>query len=729
MTRFQPFRWPRGIGNQCLLMLVVGALLGTLAPDATAALQPLATLFLQVSQVVVMPYLICELIVGFGGLSSGTLQTLLRGGVVVLAGLWLAAAVLVVVLPPLLPPVEYSGFFHAGLFQELPDTDLLRTFVPDNIFTALAADNFPAVVLFSSLLGMLLQQLEGREELLRTLELVRQLFANLNRLTARIIPFGILALSALSFSQLEMERFARMQGLLLLCLVSLLVLSVVLAATLLALTPLSPAALWRIVRGPLAFTASSANLLVALPMLVGNLQEELPRARAASRGSGDAEPSPAERNLARELAPLISLGYSLPTLGQVASLIFLPFAGWYVNQPLGMERTAQMLITGIPTTVAGLKAVIRQELLRQGLPLNLLELVYLNAEWLYRFEKVLSLLGLVVLASLVYFLSCGALRLRPLRLAGGLLAGLGLGAALMSSGRQALASALANSYRNDAILLNLQPLVPAAAPSEIPTLRPEPVTMEAIRQRGSLRVGLRRDAVPWAFHNRQGRLVGYDVDLVQALAQASGLRLEVTEAPLATLEQLLNQGAIDLAVGGIQSSPKRAMRHQVSRGYEAVHLALVVPDRKVGLIQRLGDLPPKPRTTGQPLRIAAADPQILSPHLELQMALALGGPKQRLGLAFEPLGDKRQFFSAEGQRRYDGLLTTAEGGAAWAVLHPDTTLLAPFGDQFTSEVVMLVGGQDPSLLAYLNSWLLQEKGRGLMADLFQHWITVESAAE
>ena len=724
-----PFRWPRGIGNQCLLMLAVGALLGTLAPDATTALQPLATLFLQVSQVVVMPYLICELIVGFGGLSSGTLQTLLRGGVVVLVGLWLAAAVLVVVLPPLLPPVEYSGFFHTGLFQELPDTDLLRTFVPDNIFTALAADNFPAVVLFSSLLGMLLQRLEGREELLRTLDLVRQLFANLNRLTARIIPYGILALSALSFAQLEMDSFARMQGLLLLCLVSLVVLSVVLSAAVLALTPLGPAALWRIVRGPLAFTASSANLMVALPMLVSNLQEELPRARAASSGSTAAEPSAVEQDLARELAPLISLGFSLPTLGQVASLIFLPFAGWYVNQPLGMERTAQMLITGIPTTVAGLKAVIRQELLRQGLPLNLLELVYLNAEWLYRFEKVLSLLGLVVLATLVYFLSCGSLRLRPLRLAGGLLAGLGLGAALLGSGRQALASALANSYRNDAILMNLQPLVAAAAPPTITRLEPAPVTMEAIRRRGRLRVGLRRDSVPWAFHNRQGRLVGYDVDLVQALAQASGLRLEVTEAPLETLEQLLNRGALDLAVGGIQSSPKRAMRHQVSRGYEAVHLALVVPDHKVGLIQQLGTMAPTRRSTAEPLRIAAADPQILSPHLELQMALALGGAKQGLGLAFEPLGDKRQFFSAEGQRRYDGLLTTAEGGAAWAVLHPYTTLLAPFGDQFDSEVVLLVGGQDPSLLAYINSWLLQEKGRGLMADLFQHWITVESSAQ
>jgi len=81
--------WPRQIGNQCLLLLVTGVLVGLLAPTAALALKPLGLAFLQASQIVVMPFLICELIVGFGGLGSGSLQRLLRGGVVVLLGLWL----------------------------------------------------------------------------------------------------------------------------------------------------------------------------------------------------------------------------------------------------------------------------------------------------------------------------------------------------------------------------------------------------------------------------------------------------------------------------------------------------------------------------------------------------------------------------------------------------------------------------------------------------------------
>jgi Na+/H+-dicarboxylate symporter len=51
--------WPRQIGNQCLLMLAAGTVLGLVAPELTGWLKPLATLFLQASQIVVMPYLIC----------------------------------------------------------------------------------------------------------------------------------------------------------------------------------------------------------------------------------------------------------------------------------------------------------------------------------------------------------------------------------------------------------------------------------------------------------------------------------------------------------------------------------------------------------------------------------------------------------------------------------------------------------------------------------------------
>ena len=267
--------WPRSIGNQCLLMLPLGLLIGWLFPHQALALEPLGRIFLQASQIVVMPFLICELVVGFGSLQAGMLSSFARSGALVLLGLWLAGGLMVVILPAFLPPLVTSQFFHAGLFEKPASVDLLTVYLPDNIFSGLAADNFPAVVLFSSVLGVLLQGIEGRQKLLDPLEVMRQLFGRLNKLVARIIPFGIFALTAMNISRMDWEKLLRIQGFFQLSLVAFLALSLICLAAVVSLTPLTPAALWRAIRGPLALTASSANLLICLPMLVTNLRQEL----------------------------------------------------------------------------------------------------------------------------------------------------------------------------------------------------------------------------------------------------------------------------------------------------------------------------------------------------------------------------------------------------------------------------------------------------------------------
>lgn len=700
--------WPRQIGNQCLLMLVLGIVLGLTRPELTSALQPLATAFLQASQVVVMPFLICELVVGFGSLQPGMLRSVARSGLLVLLGLWGSAAVVVLALPQFLPPLVTSQFFHAGLFQRPPAADLVKLYLPDNIFSALAADNFPAVVLFSALLGVLLQGIEAKRQLLEPLEVLRQLFVRLNKLVARIIPFGLFALTATNVARLDWPQLLRIQGYLQLSLLAFVVLSLLCSAALLALTPLTPAVLWRCVRGPLAFTASSANLLVALPMLVNNLRQELPPAL---------DPQGRHGQVVDEIAPLVSLGFALPTLGQVATLWFIPFAGWYVDQPLSGPAIGQMLLTGIPTAVSGVKSVMRQELQARGLSIDLLQLIYINGDWLYRFEKVLALEGLVVLAVLVYAHAVGRLQLKPLRLLGWLLSATLLMQGAGSAVRSHLAHALQGTYRNDQKLLALRSEAGRAPPLPLRQLRPQPVSLAAILKRGVLRVGVRSDGLPWAFRNADGALVGYDIDLVADLARSLGVQLEVREAPLELLEQWLDQNRVDLAVGGIQSSPQRAVRHQLSQGYQRVHLALVVPDGLVALFQNLPQQHPS-----RPLVVAVSDPQLLTADLREQLRTELAGGSGSVALTLLPLAQKNQFFAPTAVGRYDALLTTAEGGSAWAVLHPRTTLIAPFGNRMASELVWAIAGDDPALRRYINAWLAREQARGQMDRLFQHWV-------
>jgi Na+/H+-dicarboxylate symporter/ABC-type amino acid transport substrate-binding protein len=705
---------PRTIGSQCLLALVVGMLLAYRLPQLNPVLEPLGQIFLRASQIVVMPYLLCELLGALGGLSTPSMRLLGRFGGLVLLLQLLVGSLLVLWLPSLLPQLDSSGFFRPESLLTPAPPDLIATYLPFNIFTALAEDNFPATVLFAAVLGVVLQGLPQKQILLVPLEQLRLLFRRLNGLVIRMAPIGVLALTATTLRSLSPEELLRSQGLLLIHLVALLVVAALFVVVVVGLTPLSPGAIWRILRGPLALTASSGNLMIALPMLNDSLQRAL----------APLLPPEAEGRRAmvfEEIAALLPVGFALPTLGQVVSLMFIPFCGWLVDRPLRLEEVARMLLTGIPTVAGGLKAAVRQELLAASLPIDLLSLIDLNGSWLYREEKVLSLLGLVVLVLLVVCRSLGLLRLRAAPLLVGLLLSGGMALGLAALSRTFLADQLKAAYHNDRTLLAMRPLLPQQPTRLVrpDQLTPAPVSLAAIRRRGVLRVGLRSDALPWAYHNDQGQLVGYDIDMLQALARNLSVQLELVQAPVPQHEALLRSQRIDLAAGGIPSTPQRAADLTVSVDYQQVHLALLVRDEKVDLIQAL----PR-RPLGRPLRLAVSDGSMLGVNLRDQVAGLLGPPGRPAPLEIQLLPERRLFFTDQG-RSLDGLLTSAEGGSAWAVLYPRTTLLTVFGARLPEQLALLIGGQDPDFEDYINTWLTRKREQGFLDRLYRHWILLE----
>ena len=703
---------PRSIGGQCMLGLLLGILASLLLGPRVAVLTPLGQIFLRASQIAVMPYLICELVGSLGSLQSASMRLLSRTGGVVLLAILASGALTVLLLPSLLPALTSSAFFSPELLQPPEPPDLVSTYLPFNIFSALADDNFPAVVLFAAVLGVLVQGLPRRELLLEPLEQLRLLFRRLNKLVARIAPIGILGLTATTLSSLSPELLVRSQALLVLNLVALVLLFVLGFTVIVVLTPLDLAASWRILRGPLALTASSANLLIALPLLNESLREEFLRLLP------DADPARQQRAL-EEISALMPVGFALPNLGQVVSLLFLPFAAWFVDRPLQLPAMVSMLATGIPAVTGGLKSAVRQELQQLGLPANLIGLVQINGEWLYRQEKVLSLLGLALLVILVVSASLGALRFRPWPLLrGGVLLGV-LALGLGGGSRALLARNLAGTYRNDKLLLNRQTTEAAGriALRACSSLAPAAISVDAVQRRQALRVGIRPDQPPWAFHGAGGALVGYDVDLAKALARHLGVDLQVCEAPLPQLQALLSQRRLDLAMGGIQDLPLRSLRFLVSGGYQTVHLALVAPDERVALLQNLPDAP-----LDRPLRLAAVDRELITPAVRDQIAAQLGRPERPAAVTIQALPSAEAFLRQTS--RFDALVSTAEGGASWAVLHPRMTMLPLFGNSLPSELVVLVGGSDRGFLDFVDDWLARQESRGRLETLFRHWVQV-----
>ena len=176
-------------------------------------------------------------------------------------------------------------------------------------------------------------------------------------------------------------------------------------------------------------------------------------------------------------------------------------------------------------------------------------------------------------------------------------------------------------------------------------------------------------------------------------------------------------GRLDLAMGGIQDLPLRSLRVLVSGGYQTVHLALVSPDETVSRLLNLSDAP-----LARPLRLATVDRDLITPAVRDQIAAQLGASGRPAAVTIQAIPSPQTFL--DNRRRYDALITTAEGGASWAVLHPDTTMLPLFGNSLPSQLVVLVGGSDRGFLDFVDDWLARQESRGRLEKLFRHWVLV-----
>ena len=87
-------------------------------------------------------------------------------------------------------------------------------------------------------------------------------------------------------------------------------------------------------------------------------------------------------------------------------------------------------------------------------------------------------------------------------------------------------------------------LLPPAAPSHA---APES-TMDAIVKRGTLRVGF-SSFVPWAMQDRNGKYIGFEIDVAQRLADDLGVKLQPVPTSWDGIIPALLAGKFDMIIG------------------------------------------------------------------------------------------------------------------------------------------------------------------------------------
>ena len=185
--------------------------------------------------------------------------------------------------------------------------------------------------------------------------------------------------------------------------------------------------------------------------------------------------------------------------------------------------------------------------------------------------------------------------------------------------------------------------------------------IQRVRATKLLRVCFPEDALPFAFINGQGALVGFDVDMAQELAGVFDATAEFKRIDRRDIVTVMDSGACDVMVGGIAVTAERAGDIRFSKSYLDETVAFVVQDNLRQAYATWADI----RRRG---RITIAMP----PLREFEMKLRAELPEAQ----FEHVQDIAPVFDRLG-KSFEALALTAERGSAWTLLHPAFTVAVP----------------------------------------------------
>lgn len=102
-------------------------------------------------------------------------------------------------------------------------------------------------------------------------------------------------------------------------------------------------------------------------------------------------------------------------------------------------------------------------------------------------------------------------------------------------------------------------LIPLLLLAFVPNLHAQK-RLNEMTQRGVLRVGMTGEQPPFNLEDKNGKLIGYEVNLAELLAESMGLKLELIRIPFNDLIPSLQQGKIDLIMSGMTINMERNMK-------------------------------------------------------------------------------------------------------------------------------------------------------------------------
>ncbi len=688
--------------------LLAGIAAGLFFGELCSPLKIVGDAFVGLLRMTVLPYIIVALVANFGRLSVAESRRLALVGLSVLLVLWTVAMITLFMLAHSFPEWKQGSYFSTPMTTPGEKVDLISIFIPSNIFAALSDNHVPAVVLLCIWGGLALTGIENRQSLIAQLDVLAKMFMRISRSVANLTPLGVFAIAASTSGETTLEEFERLQTYIIIYVVGVTFLTfVALPLIVTFFTPFRYRDVVWVSRDAMITAFATGKLIIVLPMLIEKTEQLF--ADFDSRQTDKTVPA---------VDVLYPIAYPFPHVGKLLSMLFVPFAAWFLGNALSWHEYPSFMAAGIFSYFGGPNLAMPFLLDFMRLPRDMFQLFLLTGVIEGRLGDALGVMHLVTFSLVSTCALTGNLKVSwPTAIRYCLVI-----AVSTLCIQVALVSTLAPTLTVDEPSTNLlsqkqlirQPIpsvrTPESSQNPAPLLPGESI-LERIRRRGIIRVGYNEDKLPFAYLNEHGNLVGLDVELAHAFARDLHVSIEFVRFDRDTLDKQLENDNFDVVMSGLVGTLERAERMQHTDSHMAATLSLVVEDYRVRKFQTLASV-----RDSADLRIGYVD-------LSEGFISRLRGSLPNAELI--SLKTSQQFFERK-DRELDAFLVSAETGAAFTLLYPQFEVVIPKDLQVRLPLFYAIGNHDESMTDFLEHWIALRTEDGTFQTYYDYWILGKS---
>lgn len=657
--------------------------------------------FIMLLQMTALPYITLSLITSIGALSPDSAKKTAKFGVALFIVLLSTMMVFILLIPIAFPDWQSASFYSANTIKSAPEVNFLKLLIPKNPFFAYANAVIPSVVVFSILLGAGLIRIKSKRSTIQVLNNLLTSVANMNSMVMKLAPIGVFCIAYKAAATIESGQI---DGLMVyvtstffvVCIVSFLLLPAAIAAA----TPFTYSEVIKTSRAALLTGFATGSFFSILPTIIEDTKTKLEKLPKIGKGI---ENSP---------GIIVPITYSLPVGGKLITFIFVLFAAWFSGTGLSINEYAKLVFVGLPNLFGSSTAATAVMLNLFNIDTNLLDLYIVSDNIIVgRLGVIFSIMFSTCFTLLIGAFIAGALKFNWKYAAKHsiiVIACFVLSLALLRN----VFEQISHQYQGyekfvdrDFLYLNLTHEVYETPASDAAVKRPFVDVLTRIKQRGLLRVGYFIDDLPYSFHNKDGDLVGFDIEILQLLAKDLHVDIEFVRILRNQAQPFLNSGYLDMTTG-VPLLPDNMNHFTLTTSYsEQVVGILVKNDRRaefsnwIDIFERKG------------LNIAIPETFYYKDQIERYFVRSTVRKFETPRLLFR---EKYQYM--------DGMLFGAAAASAWSLLYPEYTVVVPKPIQPPVLMAFPINKNDHRFELFMRRWIEMKKQNGVIGRLFKYWI-------